>query len=168
MSKIIYMKIYSIHREQNLPITIDEAWIFFSSAKNLGKITPPEMGFKIISKLKEEPIYSGMKIEYIIKPKFGIPLKWVTEIKNVHGPYSFADRQHKGPYKLWEHIHSFQSIAGGVKMNDDVKYCLPLGWLGLVAHWLFVRKEVEQIFDFRALALNKLFGQLNKGSYVAV
>ncbi len=160
------MTIYSIHREQNLAITIEEAWAFFSSAKNLDRITPPEMGFKIISQLREEPIYHGMQIEYIVKPLFGIPLKWVTEIENVQAPYSFADRQQKGPYRLWEHTHRFQSIAGGVKMNDDVRYCLPLGWLGIMAHRLFVRNQLEKIFDFRVSALIKLFGQINGGGYV--
>ncbi len=106
------MTIYSIHREQNLAITIEEAWAFFSSAKNLDRITPPEMGFKIISQLREEPIYHGMQIEYIVKPLFGIPLKWVTEIENVQAPYSFADRQQKGPYRLWvEKIFDFRVSA---------------------------------------------------------
>ena len=161
------MKIYTLYREQYLPITIDEAWAFFSSAKNLDKITPPEMGFNIVSKLNDEPVRSGMLIEYTVKPLLGIKMKWITEITDVSAPFSFTDWQIKGPYALWQHTHHFYAVPGGVKMTDEVKYSLPLSWLGIVAHTLIVKNKLKQIFDFRTATLKKLFGELNEGNYVA-
>ncbi|HQS05397.1 MAG: hypothetical protein B7X86_00680 [Sphingobacteriales bacterium 17-39-43] len=149
--------IYYFKTEHLLPVSIDEAWDFFSSAKNLARITPPEMDFKILSTLDEKEIYEGMIIDYIVRPVFGIPLKWQTEIINVNKPHSFADRQLKGPYKIWEHTHTFIQKENGVLMKDEIKYQIPLGILGQLAHSLFVREKVKDIFRFREMALNKIF-----------
>ena len=116
------------------------------------------MGFVILSKLDDGPIYSGMQINYIVRPLLGIPLKWTTEITNVDAPKIFTDKQSKGPYALWEHTHTFEPVKGGVKMNDEVKYALPLGVLGELAHVILVKKKLKDIFDFREQALTKLFG----------
>lgn len=153
------MTVHNIKREQYLPVTIDEAWAFFSSAANLSKITPPEMKFTILTKLTDAPIWSGMNIEYIIKPLFNIPMHWITEIKSVDAPCCFKDIQIKGPYALWEHTHTFKEVPGGVKMNDDVQYALPMGILGTVAHSLVVRKKLENIFNFRKEKLEQIFGK---------
>ena len=94
------MKIYSLHEEQFLPVSIYKAWVFFSSAENLPVITPPELNFKIISDVKGKEIYDGMLIKYKVSPFLNIPLGWKTEITSVNKPYSFTDRQIKGPYQL--------------------------------------------------------------------
>jgi len=161
------MKIYNLHKEQYLPISVDEAWKFFSSAANLSKITPPEMKFVIRTKLDNAPIYSGMKIEYTVKPLLGIPLHWITEIVNVEAPRIFMDRQLKGPYSLWEHTHTFEWVAGGVLMTDDVKYALPMGVLGEIAHSLIVKKKLSGIFNFREKTLVNLFGVYKRDEHVA-
>ena len=153
-----HMKIYTLHREQYLPIPIEEAWTFFSSAKNLSKITPPELGFEVLTKLNDEPIYAGMRIKYTVRPLLGIPLKWETLIKEVNAPYHFTDKQLKGPYSLWEHTHRFVSVSGGVRMTDEVKYSLPLGWLGEVVHAAIVRGKLDDIFNFRKETLKQSFG----------
>ncbi len=153
------MKIFTLYREQELPISTDEAWAFFSSPKNLDKITPPQLGFVIKSQLNEGGIFPGMKIQYTVRPLLGIPLNWITEISEVNAPHLFTDRQLKGPYALWEHTHFFTTVAGGVKMRDEVKYSLPLGWLGLVAHKLIVRKKLVEIFDFRKKVLEQIFAK---------
>ena len=151
------MKTYQLHREQFLQISIIDAWDFFSSPSNLSKITPEGMSFEIITKLSDKAIYTGMKIEYKVRPIFNIPLKWVTEIRNVNEPYNFTDIQTKGPYLLWSHTHTFVTVPGGVKMTDDVKYALPLGVLGQIAHSVLVKKRLEDIFNFREKKLNTFF-----------
>ena len=135
------MKTYQLLRKQFLPISINEAWDFFSTPANLSKITPADMNFRIISKLGDSSIYPGMKIEYIVSPLLNIPMKWTTEIGAVNKPYNFTDTQLKGPYKLWEHTHTFVAVPGGVNMTDEVKYALPLGVLGQIAHAILVRKD---------------------------
>ena len=151
------MKTHRLLREQFLQISINEAWSFFSSPANLSKITPGDMSFEITNCPNEQDIYSGMLIAYKIRPLFNMPVKWVTEIKQVNAPYSFTDVQLKGPYSLWEHTHTFISVHGGVKMTDDVKYALPLGIIGDTMHTLFVKKRLEDIFNFREKTLNSFF-----------
>ena len=143
--------------EQFLPISRDKAWDFFSSPKNLSVITPPEMDFKILSELNGAGIYEGMKIDYRVKPLLGISLRWQTEICKVQNQNYFTDRQLKGPYKVWEHTHTFVEVKDGILMTDVVNYELPFGLIGKVAERLVVRKKIKSIFDYRETILNKLF-----------
>jgi ligand-binding SRPBCC domain-containing protein len=152
--------IYYFKTEHLLPISIEMAWSFFSSAKNLALITPPEMEFKILTKLDDKEIYEGLLIDYTVKPVLGIPLNWQTEIFKVDKPHSFADRQLKGPYKIWEHTHTFIQKENGTLMIDELKYQIPLGILGDLAHSIFVKKKVAEIFKFRERALEKIFGSV--------
>ena len=151
------MKKYTLHREQFLPISIHEAWAFFSQAKNLERITPKDMGFVVLTELDDEPIFNGLKIDYIVRPLLGIPVRWTTEITSVSAPMRFTDRQLKGPYALWEHTHTFQEVPGGVNMIDDVVYSLPFGWLGNITHTFIVKNKLDQIFDFRKKTLSHFF-----------
>lgn len=152
--------IYYFKTEHLLPISIEMAWSFFSSAKNLALITPPEMEFKILTKLDDKEIYEGLLIDYTVKPVFGISLNWQTEIFKVDKPHSFADRQLKGPYKIWEHTHTFIQKENGTLMIDELKYQIPLGILGQLAHTVFVKEKVAEIFKFRENALEKIFGSV--------
>lgn len=152
------MNFYSIKSIQHLPISLEEAWDFFSSPNNLAKITPPDMGFIITSDKKDgEKMYAGQIITYIIKPMLGIPVKWMTEITHVKEGEYFIDEQRFGPYKLWHHRHSFKKTANGVEMHDEVNYVLPMGILGTIAHQLFVRKRIEYIFEYRTKVLDDFF-----------
>lgn len=151
------MKTYYLKEEQFLEVTISKAWEFFSSAENLAVITPPELGFKVLTDAKEKEIYEGMLIEYKVSPLFKIPLHWKTEISRVDKPHSFTDRQLKGPYKLWEHTHVFIEKENGILMKDSVKYGLPFGVLGQLAHSIIVRKKLQHIFAYRKQILNQIF-----------
>lgn len=148
---------YKLETTQVLPISVSQAWDFFSSPANLSRITPPEMDFKILSKIPENGIYEGLQIDYIVKPLLRIPLKWKTEIGKTEINHFFADTQLKGPYKKWEHTHIFLEHPEGVLMKDIVVYQLPFGFIGKLAHRIFVKKKIESIFEYRKLILNKLF-----------
>ncbi len=153
------MSLFNIKSEQYLPIDINTAWSFFSSAKNLAIITPPKMDFKILTNITEKEIYEGMKIDYTLRPILNIKVKWQTEIGRTEKNNYFIDKQLKGPYSIWEHKHTFVSVNGGVMMYDDVKYKLPLGFIGIIAHTLFVRKQLEKIFNYRKHILDKIFSK---------
>lgn len=150
------MKVYDYHAEQLLSTDLESAWNFFSSPKNLSVITPPDLGFVIKTENLGSDITKGMKIEYLVKPLFGIPVKWITEITDVSKPHTFTDKQLKGPYALWEHHHQFIEKEGKVLMTDHVRYSLPFGWLGSIAHGV-VHKRLEHIFNFRRKTLERLF-----------
>jgi len=150
------MKTFYYNASQLLPINMDEAWKFFSSAKNLAVITPPELDFKILSTLDGKEIYEGMLIDYTVKPLFGIPVRWQTEIYKVNKPAAFTDRQLRGPYKVWEHTHRFFEKENGVLMEDEVKYQLPFGIIGEAVNSILVQKKIKEIFDFRREILMKI------------
>ena len=148
---------YQLQRTQQIPCDIDTAWEFFSNPHNLSNITPKDMKFTVLTDLPEGPIYEGMIIDYKVSPILGINMAWRTRITQVDTGKSFTDFQEKGPYKLWNHFHEFIPNAEGVLIRDTVDYELPLGFLGSIAHSLFVRKKLEGIFDFRFKILEDLY-----------
>ncbi|HEX6747489.1 MAG TPA: SRPBCC family protein [Longimicrobium sp.] len=149
------MKLHLLQATQNLPVSLSEAWDFFSDARNLARITPPSMGFEVTSALPGR-MYAGMLITYRIRPLLGLPVSWVTEITHVDEPHRFVDEQRFGPYRFWHHQHLFREVAGGVEMRDLVHYALPPGG-GAVRRFL-VAPRLEEIFAFRRQALERLLG----------
>ncbi len=152
------MAIYSIKTVQQIPVSLGEAWDFFSSPANLQLLTPADMDFRVISRHHGERMYAGQIIEYTVKPVLGIPVYWMTEITHVEDGRFFVDEQRFGPYRFWHHQHHFHEIPGGVEMTDIVHYKNPLWLLGDLANGLFVKKRLEQIFDFRFKKVEELFG----------
>lgn len=147
---------YQYTSRQELAITMEQAWTFLSDPKNLKRITPDYMGFDIISGA-ERKMFPGQIIQYRLTPILGIPFRWVTEITHVQEGEFFVDEQRFGPYTFWHHKHFIKKTENGVVMEDIVDYKLPLGPLGWLAHVLFVRGKVKQIFDYREKALNEIF-----------
>lgn len=153
------MSVYSIKAVQLLPVSIAEAWDFFSTPNNLQAITPDEVHYRVTSTLHGDRIYPGQIIEYKIKPLWGIEWYWMTEITHVEPGRYFADEQRYGPYSLWHHQHHFKEVPGGVEMTDIVHYKVP-GWIiGDLMNTLIVGKKLKQIFDFRRQKVEELFGK---------
>lgn len=136
-----------------LPRKADELFDFFGRAANLEAITPPWLNFEILTPSSIE-IRAGALIDYRLKVR-GIPLRWRTEILKWDPPREFIDIQVRGPYKLWHHTHRFTPRDGGTLCEDRVRY-YPRG--GRLIQWLFVRRDVESIFDFRRKKLLERFG----------
>lgn len=142
------MRIHHLYRKQFLPISLDQAWPFFASPRNLEAMTPGFLNFRITSTVPEA-MYAGLIITYRIAAVAGIWMTWVTEIRHLEQPHRFVDEQRIGPYRFWYHEHSFRAVAGGLEMEDKVYYTMPWGWLGELVHRWFVRRRLEAIFDFR-------------------
>ncbi len=154
------MKTYLVKTEQAIPITLNEAWDFFSSPLNLAKITPKNMSFKVTSDFTETTkIYAGMIITYKIAPVLGIKMNWMTEITHVKEGEYFVDEQRFGPYALWHHQHHFKAINGGVLMNDILHYAIPYGFIGTWANKILVDKQIKDIFSYREKAIKEMFGE---------
>jgi ligand-binding SRPBCC domain-containing protein len=151
------MKVYHFKRVQQLPITLNQAWDFFSSPLNLSKITPKAMGFNIIYNSGKEKMYAGQIIHYKLKLFPGIKTMWTTEITNVDEGKYFIDEQRFGPYAFWHHQHLFKATARGIEMTDEVNYAIPFGLFGRLANWLFVERMLNRIFDYRFAVLEKHF-----------
>ena len=154
------MKLYCLDERQCLPISIPEAWSFFSDPGNLPRITPPSLKLEITSETPEK-MYAGMIITYRVSPLLGIPMDWVTEITHVDEPHLFIDEQRSGPYRFWHHQHHFQEISGGVEIRDIVHYALFIGPIAGIINALIVRNQVREIFAYRRRYLEKTFGTLS-------
>lgn len=151
------MKVYTLERSQTLNSTLEEVWDYFSSPKNLDELTPKNMGFQIVTELDSKGMYQGQEIEYYVRPILNIPLYWKTLISEVDTHKSFIDQQIKGPYKLWRHKHTFEEVNGKVRMHDKVEYALPFNFLGSIAHAVFVKQRLDEIFDYRYKMVDKIF-----------
>src|ERR1043165_5271292 len=135
------MGVYRIVEEQKVNASLGEVWRFFCQHRNLQRITPAGMKFRITSNNSEDEIYPGQIITYRLSPLLGIPLFWMTEITHVVPERMFVDEQRRGPYSMWHHEHHFSEAPdGGTLMRDIVHYQLPLSILGTFAHWLFEKK----------------------------
>jgi ligand-binding SRPBCC domain-containing protein len=147
---------HQLKRTQFIKADLLTCWKFFSAPANLQVITPDYIGFKVLTPVPEE-MYEGLIISYTVSPVLRIPLNWISEITVVEKGLYFVDEQRSGPYKMWHHEHHFKEVEGGIEMTDIVSYSLPLGFIGKFAHWLFVRKQLQNIFDYRIQKVDELF-----------
>jgi ligand-binding SRPBCC domain-containing protein len=149
--------IYTLETTQELNISIDKAWDYFSSPENLSTITPPQMGFHITSKI-DKKAYQGQIITYKVSPVLFIKTNWVTEITAVKELEYFIDEQRFGPYSMWHHEHFFEkSPNGNTIMKDKISYKIPFGFLGRIAQVLFIKNQLLSIFNFREQKLESIF-----------
>lgn len=151
------MKVYKFHQKQFIKSDIDRVWDFFSSPDNLNKITPPFMNFEILDISGSEKMFNGQLIKYKVSPFPFVRVTWVTEINDIHPKTFFSDNQVKGPFSLWHHEHKFSEVNGGVEMEDHVNYSVPFWFIGRIVNTLAVRKQVQQIFEYRRVMVEKLF-----------
>lgn len=151
------MAFYQFKKEQFIKTSVEEIWDFISSPQNLKKITPKNMGFDIQTPDLPDKIYEGMIISYTVRPLFGIPTNWVTEITHVRDKSYFVDEQRVGPYAIWHHQHIIVAENNGVLMKDIVSYKPPFGFLGRIANALIIENKLNEIFDFRTNVLENIF-----------
>jgi len=145
-----------LKREQILPISIEEAWLFFATPKNLNAITPNEITFEFLSETPDK-MYEGLLILYRLKPLFNIPINWCTEITHIKEPEYFVDEQRFGPYKLWHHEHHFRRSEKGTIMTDILYYDIGKGIIGYLAGNILIDSKIKSIFDFRSITLENYF-----------
>lgn len=136
-----------------LPIPREQVFAFFAAAENLGRITPPELGFHIRTPLPIQ-MARGTKIVYQIK-LHGVPMTWHTLISEWNPPFEFTDVQERGPYQEWVHRHRFLETPTGTRIEDRVSYRLPLDPLSRVVHPLVFR-QLNRIFAYRSQVVRRL------------
>ena len=149
-----HSRIHDLYREQLVARPLDEVFGFFARAGNLERITPPWLGFGLVT---PEPVEmrAGTLIEYRLR-LHRLPLRWISRIERWEPGRAFEDVQVKGPYRLWHHRHEFRAAGGGTLVEDHVRYALPLGSLGGLAHAAFVERDLARIFAFRYAAVKEL------------
>jgi ligand-binding SRPBCC domain-containing protein len=149
-----YPRIHHLHREQLIPRPIGEVFAFFAEARNLERITPPWLAFSLRGP-EPDQMSAGTLIEYRLR-LHGIPLRWISRIEVWEPGRAFEDVQVKGPYRLWHHRHEFRKAGGGTLVQDHVRYALPLGPLGELAHAAIVERDLARIFAFRYAAVKEI------------
>ncbi len=147
------MRIREFQCELWLPLPPEKLFPFFADAFNLETITPPWLNFNVLTPRPIE-MRAGALIDYRLRVH-GLPVRWRTRIREWQPPHRFVDEQLRGPYRQWIHTHTFEPRDGGTRCRDVVQYAVPFDFL---VHELFVRRDVEKIFDYRRQALLKQFG----------
>jgi ligand-binding SRPBCC domain-containing protein len=143
-----------LEREQFLPAPPERVFPFFADAHNLEAITPAWLGFRVLTPAPIE-MATGARIEYRLRLA-GIPVRWRTVIREWKPGEGFVDEQEQGPYALWRHEHRFVPVGAGTLMTDRVRYRLPLGLLGRIAHVVAVKAALATIFDHRFARIREL------------
>jgi ligand-binding SRPBCC domain-containing protein len=146
------MRVHQFEQELWLPRPRGEVFIFFSDARNLDSITPKWLSFRTVTTLPLE-MKVGALIDYRLRVH-RIPLRWRSRITEWQPPGRFVDEQVRGPYHLWRHEHEFEERDGGTLVRDKVRYAVHFD---LLVHTLFVRRDVEKIFAYRAEKLREMF-----------
>jgi ligand-binding SRPBCC domain-containing protein len=148
-------RIHVIERQQRIARPLEEVFPFYADAANLERITPSWLGFEVTT-----PAPIEMKIGALIECRLrlhGIPVKWRTRIEEWAPPHRFVDAQLSGPYTLWHHTHTFRSDGDGATiLGDRVRYAIPFGPPGELARALFVKRDLDRIFDYRRDAVAEL------------
>jgi len=157
------MTSHHLHAETVIDRPIDEAFAFFARPQNLGRITPPGLGFELRS--SDTAMREGLEIDYRIRPLLGIPVGWRSRIAAYDPPHGFRDVQMTGPYRSWDHRHTFVAEGTGTRVVDDIEYTLPLGPLGTLAHHLVVREQLEDIFRHRERSIRSIFANAHPNDH---
>jgi ligand-binding SRPBCC domain-containing protein len=157
------VKVHVLERTQTVAASLDEVFPFFARPENLVEITPPGMDFQVLT---PSPIAmkEGAVIDYVVRVG-GLPTRWRTLITAYEPPHRFVDEQILGPYSFWHHTHTFGPAAGGgTELGDVVRYGLPLGPLGNLAHALLIRRQLETIFRYRRKVISERFDDEGKSA----
>jgi uncharacterized protein len=141
------VKVYKIHKEMLVKAPIEKVFEFFTKPENLLKLTPPSMKMQILTPVPLQ-MSSGSIIDYALSPSC-LPLRWTAFISEFSPPRRFVDTQLRGPYTYWHHTHSFQKKGKYTQIIDDVNYAMPLGYIGILTHTLFVERQLKNIFMYR-------------------
>lgn len=145
------MRTYLLERSQRVEVPVERAFAFYADERNLEPLTPPWLHFEVTSP-RPIAMRAGGLLEYRLR-LHGVPITWHTRIDAWEPPHRFTDFQEKGPYSLWQHTHTFEPDGAATIIRDRVRYAIPYGPIGALAHRLFVRRDLERIFDFRRDAL---------------
>lgn len=160
------MQTHVLERTQIIERSLDATFDFFGDAYNLEKITPEFLRFKILTP-RPIAMKAGTLIDYSLS-LFGLPFKWQTLIEQWEPGVKFVDRQVTGPYALWVHTHTFKALGPErTLMQDRVEYQIPLGFLGDIAHVLFVEETLRKIFDYRAEVTARLLAPSAQSYFVS-
>ncbi|WNB92799.1 SRPBCC family protein [Bacillus sp. NEB1478] len=86
----------------------------------------------------------------------GIKQRLTAKIIEMERPFHFVDVMVKGAFHSFTHTHTFEESNDGTVMVDHFDYKSPLGILGNLADWLFLKKYMTRFLVKRAKALKEI------------
>lgn len=131
--------------ESVIPFSQEETWRFYESDGAIEKLTPPGMKLEVLG---DNTLKNGA-IHKIRIRKFGIPMVWEVQISDVIPPMRFRDTALGSPFKSWIHTHEFLPHPDGCLLKDSLELEMPSGILGKAAFALFVRRDIQKMFEHR-------------------
>ena len=151
------MKPYCFERTQLIPITIEQAWSFFSDPANLARITPTGHGIPHDLRSRQG---SSCRNDPYVQPAPALsalnsPGRPKSPIWKNH--FSLLTSSGSAPTVFWHHQHHFREVAGGVEMSDLVHYLLPHMQFSRLVNRFLVAPRLKKIFDFRQKTLQDIF-----------
>lgn len=163
--------------EQWVAAPLDRVFAFFANPHNLPRIMPPGLGTKLVKLSLVPPPGSEETASVLLEPMAGtgtemmvafrvipyVPIhdRWMVEITDFAFNKSFRDVQRQGPFRHWEHIHSFEPKTVGRRegtlVRDAVNYEVGFGVVGSALERLVFQRLVRATFAHRRKALERLF-----------
>ena len=145
---------HRLRASQVLALPREQVFLFFEDPRNLFDITPDWLHFVMNNRDQLTSVFEGAEFDYTIRWS-GVTLPWKSRIIGYELPRQFTDIQITGPYRSWSHLHTFDILSEGTLMTDRVTYQLPFGSLGNLAHAFMVRRQLEDIFRYRAIRVHE-------------
>ena len=93
---------------------------------------------------------------------FGLKNRWTTYIHDYDPPHRFTDIQLKGPNSYWHHTHEFKQTKEGTLIIDNIRFLLPLGWVGKLGYHLVMKHIVKSLFNYRTRVIQSEFTFLSE------
>ena len=147
--------VHEIDAEQWVDRPIDAAFAFFADARNLERLTPSFLKFRVLGS-STPTLRQGTLIDYRLS-LHGVPMHWQSRIESWQPDHQFVDVQVRGPYQFWQHTHDFEEYRGGTIVRDRVRYQMPLGGFGDALGSGLVQRDLAQIFAYRRQQMGQIF-----------
>ena len=142
----------TFNKTSPVPGPRDEVFAWHTRPGAFQRLTPPWDDTKL---LHHEGIRDGQRV--VLRVKAPWPRKWIALHSDYIDGVQFKDEQVKGPFPKWVHTHRVESDPLGrpdaCVMHDHIDFKLPMGPLGVLAYKLFMRKQIEKMFDHRHATL---------------
>ena len=91
---------------------------------------------------------------------FGVRQRFIARITKLDRPRRFDDEMVQGSFKWLRHYHEFSFSNGITTMRDTLEWKSPLGILGHLADFLFLRRHMHWFVSTKQNGLKRMSEEL--------
>lgn len=162
--------------EQWVDAPLDLTFGFFADPHNLDKISPPWSGALLLAARLIPPLAplghanatiesvagvgSEIVVSFFLLPYIPVRSSWTARIVEFEWNRYFRDLQVKGPFKQFDHTHSFEQAErnghSGTMIRDTIRYDLGLGGVGKLLNASLIKMQLAAMFRYRQWATERL------------